>query len=137
MKLIILLPFAILLAACVGNTTPLSTASSLVPLSKWRTGDFRLAGENTGLLVITRDSGLRGSSCIPMIVVDRTQIAPLNIGERLELHVTAGPHLIGALPNTNCAANAVESQITIEQAQVNSFRFGFIDRSMVFTVVSH
>ncbi len=133
MKMLIVLPLVILLSACVSNTVPTSTtASSLVPISQWRTNDFSAAGENTGLLVITRDSGMRGSSCIPMITVDKVHVAPLNIGQRLELHLTAGQHLLRASPNTNCAANAVETRIYIDAAQVNSFRFGFIDRSMVF-----
>lgn len=121
-----------MLSACVANTVPAQNAT-LVQKSTWRTENFREPGVNTGLLIINRDTGMRGASCIPLILLNGEQVAPINVGQRLELHLTAGRHSLRAFPNRNCAANATEISVEIGEAQTTTYRLGFANRDMIFT----
>jgi len=132
MKVLVFCIIAISLAACVSNTKPAQN-SMQVQSHTWRTENFRNPGLNTGLLVITRDTGMRGSSCIPMIAVNGEHVAPINVGEELALHLTANTYSLKAIPNKNCAASMIETVIEITEDKKVNLRLGFVDRSMLFT----
>jgi hypothetical protein len=134
MRLLIVLFVVAMLSACIGNTVQTQNATP-VQQSLWRTENYRVPSENTGVLIIKRDTGMRGAACIPMISLNGDHIAPLNVGEKLELHIAAGRHSLRAYPNRNCAASAasaVETFVEIKQSQTTNYRFGFEKRSMVF-----
>lgn len=136
MKILVVFFAVAILSGCVGNTVPTLNPMP-VKESLWRTENYRAPGENTGVLIISRDSGMRGSTCIPLITLDREQIAPLNIGEKLVLHVTDGRYLLRASPNRNCGASPVETSVEIKAGQATNYRFGFHDRTMVFMPVGY
>tara|TARA_R110002167_G_scaffold75337_9_gene210255 strand:- start:88 stop:498 length:411 start_codon:yes stop_codon:yes gene_type:complete len=136
MKILVVFFAVTILSGCIGNTVPTQN-STLVQAGLWKTENYRTPGDNTGVLIINRDAGYRGSSCIPLISLNREQIAPLNIGEKLVLHVTGGRHLLRAHPNRNCAASPVETFVEIKSGQTTNYRFGFQDRTMVFTPVAY
>lgn len=130
MRVFIAVCAVLIMSACVGNTVPNPSASP-VQNGLWKTENYRVAGANTGLLIINRDAGMRGSACIPGILLNGELIAPVNIGEKLELHVPAGRHLLRATPNSNCAAKVAETSIEIGQAQTTTYRLGFAKREMI------
>lgn len=132
MRVFIVFFVVTMLSACIGNTVQTQNATP-VQQSLWKTENYRVPGENTGVLIIKRDTGMRGAACIPMISLNGDHIAPLNVGEKLELHIAAGRHSLRAYPNRNCAASAVETFVEIKQSQTTNYRFGFEKRTMVFT----
>ncbi|CAA0080218.1 Uncharacterised protein [Zhongshania aliphaticivorans] len=121
-----------ILSACATSTVPTQNPTHVLA-GLWKTGKYRAPGENTGLLVVTRDTGMRGGACIPIITIGKEQIAPIDQGSLLELHLPAGQHSLRAYPNRNCGASAIETLIEIEHEQVTHYRLGFVKRAMVFT----
>ncbi len=125
-----------ILSACAANTVA-TRSPTPVQKSLWKTDNYRVPGENTGVLVINRDTGMRGAACIPLITIGEVQVAPINVGENLELHLTAGRHSLRAYPNRNCAASSTETSVEIKEGQATIYRFGFQKRSMAFTPVAY
>ena len=128
MRVFAVICVAVLLSACAASTTPIASNAAIpVHASKWKTDSYRSSGENTGLLIIKRDTGFRGSACIPNISLDSESIAPLNVGEKLELHLDAGRYLISAAPNYNCAANLAKAYVDISMAKTTTYRLSFVE----------
>ena len=125
-----------ILSACATETVVTQNPTP-VHSSKWKTQKYRVSGENTGRLIINRDTGLAGSACIPEISLDGEPIAPINKGEKLELHLNAGQHILRASPNQNCTANVAETRIEITEAKTTTYRFGFSNRVMLFTPTAY
>ena len=125
-----------ILSACAANTVATQNPAP-VQESLWRTENYRAPGDNTGVLIINRDTGMRGSACIPLITIGKENIAPLNVGEKLELHLSAGRHSLRAYPNRNCGASPIETFVDINEGQTTIYRFGFHKRTMVFTPVAY
>lgn len=55
---------AVILSGCVGNTLPAQNPVSSQE-SQWRTERYRTPGNDTGVLIISRDTGYRGGSLHP------------------------------------------------------------------------
>ena len=125
-----------ILSACAANTVPTQNPTP-VQESLWKTENYRTPGDNTGVLIIKRDMGMRGAACIPLITIGKENIAPINVGEKLELHLTAGRHSLRAYPNRNCGASPIETFVDIKEDQATNYRFGFHNRTMVFTPVAY
>jgi hypothetical protein len=123
-----------MLSACIGNTVATQYATP-VPAGMWKTENYRVPGANTGLLVLSRDTGHRGSGCIPEISLDGESVASLEIAKRLDLHLTAGRHILRAAPNFNCAANVEEIYVDITEAETTNYRLGFVQRQMFLVPV--
>lgn len=132
MRILIVLCAYALLSGCVGATIPVENHNALtVPQSAWKTQNYRAAGENTGVFKLQRDTGMRGSACKPFISLDGENIAQIDVGQKLELHLNAGPYLVRASPNHNCAATTVETVVEINEGYTTIYRLGFVDREMI------
>lgn len=136
MRVLAVLSAAAMLSACITSTAPAQNATS-VQKHTFRTEKFNAPGVDTGLLIIKRDTGMRGSSCIPLISLNGDHVAPINVGQKLELHLSAGRHSLHANPNKNCAAPAIETSVEIKKSQTTTYRLGFVKREMVFIPTSN
>ena len=124
---------AIVLCLSTGGFTPIAANSAIpVPQARWKTDQYRAPSDNTSLLVITRDIGMRGGACTPILSINGKEIATIGPGERLEMHVNAGSHRLRASPNSNCGANPVETSVDIGEKTTANYRLGFIDRDIFF-----
>ncbi len=136
MKVFAVFTAVAILSACATSTMPTRNPTHVLA-GLWKTEEYRAPGDNTGLLVITRDTGMRGSACIPMITIGKEQIAPIDQGRLLELHLPAGQHSLRAYPNRNCGASAIETVVEIKHQQVTNYRLGFYERTMAFTPIAN
>lgn len=92
------------------------------------------AGENTGRVVITRDVGMLAGGCYLGVMVDGQLVAKLDRAERLELHLTAGDHVLTATAvggrglcaalqsDANNAAHRRSVDIVVRPGQVKMYR---------------
>ncbi len=132
MKILAIVFTIAFLSGCVGATVPVQGHSGLaVPPSTWRTQNYRVPGDNTGLLVIQRDTGMRGAACKPGMSLNGEDIARIDVGQKLELHLNPGRYLVRANPNQNCGAALAETFVEISEGNTTSYRLGFVDRSMI------
>tara|TARA_R110000764_G_scaffold209983_3_gene295828 strand:- start:29581 stop:29997 length:417 start_codon:yes stop_codon:yes gene_type:complete len=132
MRAFIIIFTVAILTGCVGPTVPVQGYNGLtVPPSTWRTQNYRVPGENTGLLLLQRDTGMRGAACKPGISLDGEDIARIDVGQKLEIHLNAGRYLVRANPNPNCAASVAETYVEIAESGTTAYRLGFVDRQMI------
>lgn len=133
MRIFIVFCTVAILSGCISSTVPVANTNAVpVHESMWKTEKYRDPGENTGLLLIKRDTGFRGSACVPGISIDGEDIAPIDVGQKLELHLNPGQYLLRATPNFNCAARVAEILVEIGAANTTSYRLSFINKNMVW-----
>ena len=87
------LPFLalILLSGC--STTPTTQEAASAPTAV-QAPELLQPSAGTGEVVILRDRGITGSGCLHQVKVDGRQVATLDNGEGLTLHLPAGQRLI-------------------------------------------
>tara|TARA_R110000751_G_scaffold68902_1_gene140098 strand:- start:110 stop:379 length:270 start_codon:yes stop_codon:yes gene_type:complete len=83
------------------------------------------------MFVLQRDTGMRGAACKPGISLDGEDIARIDVGQKLEMHLNAGRYLVRANPNPNCAASVAETYVEISEGNTTTYRLGFVDRTMI------
>lgn len=94
-----------LTAGCATPPTPLAQAVEVPPARRF---PFPSADAAAGTVTIVRDSGFTGSGCYLDLHVNRTRVARIASGERIDVAVPAGEVLLrtGRDPNGSglCAA---------------------------------
>ena len=83
---------SVVLASCSTTPTP---ASDATPVPKERLSEHALAiPEVYGTIIVTRDSGARGSACYLGFAIDRIFLARFDTKETASFRVSPGEHLI-------------------------------------------
>jgi hypothetical protein len=111
-----------LLAAC--STTPVSL-SEATPVPPDRHLAYKQAGNNTGAVVVRRDSGIQSSMCATQILVNGQIAAYIRTGERITLHLPAGDFILGAVADSICAGGLVELRAQATPGTPQYFRVGY------------
>lgn len=111
-----------LLAGC--STTPVSL-SEATPVPQDRHLAYKHAGDNTGAVVVRRDSGIQSSMCATQILVNGRIAAYIRTGERITLHLPAGDFILGAVADSICAGGLVELRAQATPGTPQHFRIGY------------
>ena len=97
----------LLVAGCATSPTPLAQAVEVPPARRF---PFPPAGAAAGTVTIVRDGGFTGSGCYLDLHVNRTRVARIAPGERIDVAVSAGEVLLrtGRDPDGSglCAASS-------------------------------
>lgn len=110
------------LAAC--STTPVSL-SEATPVPQDRQLAYKQAGDNTGAVVVRRDTGIQSSVCATQILVNGRIAAYIRTGERITLHLPAGDFILGAVADSICAGGLVELRAQATPGTPQYFRIGY------------
>lgn len=124
MKIPIAILFAGLLAAC--NTHPIS-ASRAVPAPAHRiyNSEILTPRDGAGQVIVTRDTGALGSACSIGILADGVSVAALNPGEKIEMYLPPGDHIIAGITRGGlCGSAVVEAAAAVTTALPLAFRVG-------------
>ena len=98
---IIVITILVMMMGCA--TSPIPTKDALLI-----SGDQLLSNkysekfENSGEVIVKRDSGVMGSACAIKIFVDGEIIAELDTEEKVVLHLSPGEHILSAISNDPC-----------------------------------
>jgi len=100
------------LTACA--TTPVAVnQSAAVPNSRVLAPKLLAQAQNTGSLVVKRDSGFMGSACTIRVFVDAVAVADLGPSEKIEVFVPLGEHSVVVTSNGICGGGTSESAVVI------------------------
>lgn len=114
----------LLLAGCA--TRPMATSeASPVPDDRLVSTAFQRPSAGTGQLLVKRDGGLMGSACSTRIFVDGDPVADIRQGEKLQLYVPIGEHIVSAWPNGICGGGMTEVQAKVQADRPVRFRVGY------------
>lgn len=76
----------------------------------------------TGRLIVTRDAGMVGSACAYVLYLDAVPVVALRSGERVELYVDPGTHLLSTHARGLCGGGTAEVEATVEGDQTKRYR---------------
>jgi hypothetical protein len=92
-KIFIVLGFTLVVAGCATTPTPADRAIS-APVDRVYSHQEKLEGES-GILVVTRDSGFVGSGCFIGVYIDGELAAKFDPRETTKFYVPIGERIIG------------------------------------------
>ena len=113
--------FAATVSACATSPVPESEARLVSAMEA-----FARPFADAGILIVTRDSGFQCSLSSMRIFVDGTPAADLGTGEKAELYLTPGEHIVGVTVPGLCAGGSSSTSITIAAHQMRRYRAGFM-----------
>lgn len=120
----------VIVTAISGCATKGISASDAVPVGaegQVVTEMFALGAGKERVTVI-RDIGFTGKGCAAEVLIDGTHVASLRAGEKADLYLAIGRHILGARPGGNsiCRAQASRAQreidIVVDSGKSMSYR---------------
>jgi len=123
----------VLLTSCA--TSPVKVGQSrAVPPDRLLAGFHRFAQSSPerAKLVVIRDAGLLGAGARAKLLVDGTPVAILWPGERVEVFVPAGDHILGVVPQPQLLGALIETSSSTSAGRTYHFRISISETS--FTI---
>ncbi len=113
------------ISACA--TSPIATSQAIsVPASRVLDQRWLSSLPGSGSFIVKRDTGILGSGCMIRLYVDSISVADLRPGEKVELFLPTGEHLLGAGPSGICGGGSagayVEASVIIAQDRDRLYR---------------
>ena len=130
MKSALIVVVAILLAGCA--TSPVSVAKSRpVPPNRLLSGfgAFAYPSATTAQIVVVRDSGILGAGAPAKLLVDGAPVARLRPGERVQIFVSAGDHILGVKPDPQLMGALTETSSSVSAGRTYHFRISISETS--------
>lgn len=78
-------------------------------------------GDGDATLNLVRDQGLWGAGCSSAVYVDDKEVADMEIGQQLVLHVPSGARKLSVVPHGACSAERMEVDATVGQGETRTF----------------
>jgi len=112
-----------MLSACATTIVNVNDAE-LVPASKIIDPQYSKQKDETGTVVIKRDTGFLGAACNKRIYIDGKPVAELSTGQKVELHLPKGQYVISSESNFPCGGGMAQASAIVETGKVIMFRTG-------------
>lgn len=112
------------LTACSNTPVPTDQAKE-VSGSQLLTIAYSKAAEDTGRVIIKRDSGQMGSLCNLYVFIDGKPLAKLYPEEKVTVHLVPGRHIVSADPRGACPGGMSEQVTDVVKASTQVFRGSF------------
>lgn len=111
-RLIPMLPFICMLAACSTIPVTQETARSVPPERVYESSYTGPATDlsREGTVLFLRDSGFSGSGCTHDIYIDNLKIFAIRQAEKMTIHLPSGPHFIRLETGGGLCPNIAVSQ---------------------------
>lgn len=81
--------------------------------------------ENTGAVIIKRDSGFMGSACLTRVYIDGKEIADLDTSEKVTVYPLVGEHIFSAWPKGLCGGGMSEQSGKVNTDKPLMYRVGY------------
>lgn len=124
MKKVFLILTVLSLSACSNTPVPTNQAKE-VPKEQRSTLAYSAASNDSGTLIIKRDSGKMGSLCTVYVAIDGNSLAKLESEEKVTAHVIPGRHIVSAQPKGACTGGLSEQATTVSKGETQVFRASF------------
>ncbi|NHV08319.1 hypothetical protein G9X43_07765 [Cronobacter turicensis] len=124
MKNLVIILGALALSACSNTPVPTNQANEVTG-SKLLTTIYSSPTDNTGTLIVKRDTGKMGSLCTVHVFIDGTPLANLESEEKVTFHVSPGSHILSANPKGACPGGLSELTTDVTANKTQVFRASF------------
>lgn len=119
----ILLTAVLLLLASGCATEPMATsAATPIPLNRMLAVDLTRPTPGSASLILKRDGGMNNGACNFRLFVDGRSFADIGTGEKIQIHVAPGEHILGARANGICQAGNAEAATSLVVGQTRTYR---------------
>lgn len=123
-RILAVIALAALITGCA--TKPISTElAKSVPEKQILDKSLLTPKENTGKVIIKRDSGFMGSGCLSTVYVDGKEIANLDPAEKIEIYPSVGRHIFSAWPKGLCGGGMSEQEGVVVNDKTIMYRIGY------------
>jgi hypothetical protein len=78
----------------------------------------------TGTVIVKRDPAFYGSGCSYRLFANGAPFADVNRGEKVQIYLPSGEHILGAKANGLCGGGNPETSFTLGAGQTRIFRVG-------------
>ena len=112
---------AISLTACATSPIPHSNART-VHSSSVLAPDLLKERPGTGKITVKRDSGWMGSACTFRVFIDGRPVALLRNGERFDVFLAPGQHVLSSHPEGICGGSTAEVEALVALGQWKRYR---------------
>jgi hypothetical protein len=120
-----LLAGVLLLAISGCATEPMTTSvGALVPANRIFVAELAKPATGKASVVVKRDTGFMGGGCEFRLFVDGKPFADIGYGEKVQIHLQPGEHILGARSNGICMAGDAESATVLVAGQTRMYRIG-------------
>lgn len=110
------------------STKPISTdKAENVPGNRIWDKTITKKTDDSGTIIIKRDSGLLGSPCATSIYLDGNPIADINTREKITIYPNPGRYVLSAKPNGWCAGGIIEINADVDAHKPLIYRIGYGD----------
>jgi len=124
MKKILLAMVLLGLTGCA--TKPVTNEQAKdVPVSQIIDKTMLSKKENTGAVIIKRDSGFMGSACLTRVYIDGKEIADLDTSEKVTVYPLVGEHIFSAWPKGLCGGGMSEQSGKVNTDKPLMYRVGY------------
>lgn len=104
-------------------TSPVSNSEATpVPASRVLAPELLAQRPNAARITVKRDSGFMGSACAYKVFMDGRPVVLLRGGERVDLYVDPGQHVLGTFADGICGGGAAEVEASVSAGQWKSYR---------------
>lgn len=86
---------------------------------------------DSGVLVISRDSGFICFAATVRVFIDGTEAAGLGTGEKAVLYTQPGEHIIGVTANALCAGGTAQTSVSVASGREKYVRTGFSQNGVI------
>jgi hypothetical protein len=124
MKKIALVVAILSIAGCASTPIPNEEAQP-VPGKQILQTDLLVKKDNTGKVIIKRDSGFVGSMCLSRVYVDGKELADLDPAQKIEIYPTVGSHIFSTKPRGICAGGIKELEGKVAKDGALIYRIGY------------
>jgi hypothetical protein len=103
------------ISGCATKGIPASAAVSVGEEGQ-AVGEAFAPASGKEMVTVIRDVGFRGTGCVAEVLVDGEHVASLRAGQKADLHLSIGRHILGARPGgvAICRAQASRAQREID-----------------------
>ena len=108
-KILLVGLISVLLAGCAGTDPITELTGKHVPIERIYAPMFMQKSNNTGSIIILRDSGFVGSGCSHDIFVDTTKVLSLQQSEFAKFYVEEGEHILKLTLGYGLCPNIIET----------------------------
>ena len=116
--------FFALIIALTGCATGPIAISDAVPIPQERISNIEItkSKDGTGSVLFKRDSGFIGSACVLRLMVDGKPFADIQGGEKIQVYLAPGKHILGAKGTGICFDSHTETEVTITAGKTEVYR---------------
>jgi type IV pilus biogenesis protein CpaD/CtpE len=124
MKRIAIVLAAAALAGCASGPIATSDATP-IPVERILNAELTKPKQGAGSVILKRDTGFVGAACTLRIFANGKPYAEILPGEKIQIYLDAGDHILGATGTTLCSGQITEAPVTIKPGQTQTYLLGF------------